>query len=143
MLNQMVVNVISLPGVMSPQMVEEFKLAVEQATGQKLSQQVQAREALQQKLQQGLQRSSRKQSKDQPQKKKINDSEQKTSGGTEQQEVTGYKMERKDKQDKSSQLASSGVQWFASVMILLIIGLFGLGMRKERYNLLGRRYEGH
>jgi cobaltochelatase CobN len=130
MLNQMVVNVISLPGVMSPQMVEEFKLAVEQATGQKLIQQVQAREALQQKLQQSLQRPSRKQSKDQPQKKRVNDSEQKTSGGAEQQEVTGYKMERKDKQDKSTQLASSGVQWFASLIILLIIGLFGLGMRR-------------
>jgi cobaltochelatase CobN len=128
MLNQMVVNVISLPGIMSPQMVEEFKLAMEQATGQKLIQQFQAREALLQKLQQSLQRSSRKQSKDQPQKKRVNDSEQKTSGGAEQQEVTGYKMEKMNKQDKSTQLASSGVQWFASLVILLIIGLFGLGV---------------
>ncbi|MFW6142791.1 MAG: cobaltochelatase subunit CobN, partial [Desulfovermiculus sp.] len=130
MLNQMVVNVISLPGVMSPEMVEEFKLAVEQATGQKLSKQLKAREALQQKLQQSLQRSPREQSKDQPQNKRVNDSEQKTSGGAEQQEVTGYKLEKKDSRDETSKLSSSGVQWFASLIILLIIGLFGLGMRK-------------
>jgi len=38
-------------------------------------------------------------------KERVNDSEQKTSGGTQQQEVTGYKLEKIDKQDKSTQLA--------------------------------------
>jgi cobaltochelatase CobN len=127
MLNQMVVNVISLPGVMSPELVEEFKLAVEQATGHKLSRQVQARQELQQKLQQSLHESSRKQSKDHQQKETDEDSEQKNFGGA-QQEVTGYKMEKMDTRDQSTQLASSGVQWFASLVILLIIGLFGLGV---------------
>jgi cobaltochelatase CobN len=39
MLNQMVVNLISLPGVLSPKMVEQFKLAIEQMARKTLDQQ--------------------------------------------------------------------------------------------------------
>lgn len=53
-LNQMVVNIISLPGIMSPEMVEKFKLAIEQAMGKELAEQVETRKELQKKLNDGF-----------------------------------------------------------------------------------------
>ncbi|MFP4429231.1 MAG: hypothetical protein ACLFPB_07920, partial [Desulfovermiculus sp.] len=127
MLNQMVVNLISLPGVMSPEMVEEFKIAVQKATGEILEEQVQQRKDLQKKLSQSLKQDESNKDKQKSRKQSRDSDKEASAKGKESKKVQGYKMEKMDKQDKTSKLSSSGVQWFASFFILCILGLFVLG----------------
>ena len=135
MLNQMVANIISMPGVMSPEMVEKFKLAMEQAAGKKLNKQVADRKKLLQELDKGRKSSV-------PEKKSSRDRKKKTAGdkaaqegkkGSKQKKVEGYKMEKKDKnKQESAKVSSSGVQWFASVFVLLVLGIVFWGAGKRR-----------
>lgn len=53
-LNQMVVSIISIPGVLSPDIVEKFTIAIEKATGTPLDKQVQERHQLLETLQKNL-----------------------------------------------------------------------------------------
>ncbi|MCF8108391.1 MAG: cobaltochelatase subunit CobN [Desulfohalobiaceae bacterium] len=129
LLNQMVVNIISLPGVLSPEMVEKFKLALEQATGKKLQQQVQDRQALQAQLSQSLKDAD--QARDEQRQEKAA-RETASDQGAKRQDVKGYKLEKIESRDKTSKLASSGVQWFASLGILGVIALFMLGSTRQR-----------
>jgi len=135
-LNQMVVNIISLPGVMAPEMVKQFKVAVEQAMGKKLSEQIESRKVLQQKLIQGF--------KEKPQKEPSSETgnekqAQVSEASSDPKNITGYKLEKfKAREDEATQLTSSGIQWIASLFIVLIIGLFVVGVRR-RVDNPGRR----
>ncbi|CAN2049905.1 cobaltochelatase CobN [Candidatus Magnetomoraceae bacterium gMMP-13] len=126
-LNQMVVNVISMPGVMSPEMVEKFKMAIEKAAGKKLEKQVENRKELQKKLLEGFVKKAKSKPKPQRTSKVKKDSHK---------SVEGYKMEDMNTQDETTDLTSSGVQWFASVFIMLIIGLFVYGAGRKN-NIIG------
>lgn len=128
-LNQMVVNIISLPGVMSPEMVEKFKIAIEQAMGKTLAEQVTARKDLQKKLTEGFKK------KQEPINKKPSRTESKSQESAAKENldpksIEGYKMEEVKKEDETTDLTSSGVQWFASIFIIMIIGLFIIGTKK-------------
>ncbi|MBW1795201.1 MAG: cobaltochelatase subunit CobN [Deltaproteobacteria bacterium] len=128
-LNQMVVNIISLPGVMSPEMVERFKLAIEQAMGKALADQIKARKDLQKKLNEGFTK------KTQPPDQKASRAnaehkEEVSKQGTESKMVEGYKMEEVKAKDDTTDLPSSGVQWFASLFVIFIMGLAILGAKK-------------
>jgi len=130
LLNQMVVSLISLPGVMSPEMVEKFKLAIEQAAQKSLEKQVSERKSLQEKLTAPNPAKPEKQStKTEPTK-----AEKSETGkpGKANNEVEGYKMEEMQTQDKTTQVTSSGIEWYASLMVILIIGLVAWGARKKR-----------
>ena len=130
-LNQMVVNIISLPGIMSPEMVEKFKLAIEQTMGKALAEQVKSRKDLQKKLNEGF--TKKEQTSDQKVSKTSLDHEKEVSKeGTESKMVEGYKMEEAKTKDDSTDLPSSGVQWFASLFIVFIIGLVIFGAKKYR-----------
>ncbi|OEU48245.1 MAG: hypothetical protein BA871_15315 [Desulfuromonadales bacterium C00003096] len=130
-LNQMVVNIISLPGVMSPEMVERFKLAIEQAMGKELAEQVKARKKLQKKLNEGF--TKRLQSSDQKTPKASAEHQKNTSkAGTESERVEGYKMEEVKAKDDTTDLPSSGAQWLASLFVILILGLVVFGVKKYR-----------
>ncbi|PXF53513.1 MAG: magnesium chelatase [Deltaproteobacteria bacterium] len=130
-LNQMVVNIISLPGVMSPEMVERFKLAIEQAVGKQLAEQVRARKRLQKKLNEGF--TKRLQSSDQKTLKAGEEYQKNTSkAGTESERVEGYKMEEVKAKDDTTDLPSSGAQWLASLFVILILGLVVFGVKKYR-----------
>ncbi len=50
MLNQMVVSIVSIPGVLSPEIADAFKMAVEEMAGKTLTDQVKARQELAGKL---------------------------------------------------------------------------------------------
>ena len=128
-LNQMVVNVISLPGVMSPELVEQFKMAVEKAAGKKLAEQVQARKDLQQQLQAGFERKSRE---TQPPEQQQQGEKQpaKAQEMLDSKTVEGYKMEEIKPQEETTDLSSSGVQWFASLFIVALIAFFVWGVKK-------------
>ena len=129
-LNQMVVNIISLPGVLSPEMVKKFKLAIEQAMGKALAQQIAERRDLHKKLNEGFKKRSIEDAA------KISKSSQKQKAdpkpGDKTESVEGYKMEKVKSNDETTDLSSSGVQWFASLFIILIIGLFVFGTRRRK-----------
>jgi len=121
LLNQMVVSIISLPGVMSPQMVEQFKLAIEQAAQKSLTEQVTDREALQQQLTAPSQEQAGAKAE-----------QQQESGAAKegQVEVEGYKMEKMQSEDETTEVTSSGVEWLAGLVVLAIIGLAAWGMKR-------------
>jgi cobaltochelatase CobN len=48
------------------------------------------------------------------------------------QPVDGYKMEDMTSQDEATDLSSSGIQWVASLFILLLVSLFYFGARRRR-----------
>ncbi len=130
MLNQMVVNIISLPGVLSPEMVEKFKLAVEQAAGKALDQQVKDRRDLMTNLRKVMRKASADSSPASAVKKKASSSE--TAQGEKPKTIEGYKMEDMNKNDETTDLTSSGIQWAASLIVLLIMALFIWGSRRRR-----------
>ena len=130
-LNQMVVNIISLPGVMSPEMVEKFKMAIEQAMGKILAEQVKARKDLQKKLNEGF--TKRPQSVDKKVSRANPDQQKEISKkGAESKIVKGYKMEEIKAKDETTDISSSGVQWFASLFVIMIIGLAVYGAKRHR-----------
>ena len=130
-LNQMVVNIISLPGIMSPEMVEKFKLAIEQIMGKALAEQVKARKELHKKLTEGFIKKA--QSADQNVSKVDPDQQKQISKeGTESKMVEGFKMEEVKAKDETADISSSGVQWFASLFVILIIGLAIIGVKRKR-----------
>lgn len=132
LLNQMVVNLISIPGVLSPEMVERFKLAVEQTARKPLAEQVTERTALLEKLRDGISPSRADAPSDAAEKRKTEARQAAPNepAGASAQTVEGYKMEDMNQTDKTTELTSSGIQWAASILILLIIGLLAWGARR-------------
>lgn len=130
MLNQMVVTIISLPGGLSPEMVENFKLAVEKASAQSLDEQVSRRNDLLAALNDGLgkmnQDTTQQEAKHEPTR------ENQAAAPDDSKAVEGYKMEEIDTRDETTDLTSSGIQWAASIFILLLLGLFFWGSRRRR-----------
>jgi len=128
MLNQMVVNIISLPGVMSPEMVEKFKLAVEKAAAESLDEQVVDRKDLLARLTDGLGKANQDNLQDAREKSVSKDQ---TASREDSETVEGYKMEDINTRDETTDLSSSGVQWAASLFVLLLVGLFFWGSRRR------------
>lgn len=129
MLNQMVVNIISLPGVLSPEMVKKFKLAVEKAAGKSLDKQVVERKNLLAKLNAGVGKTNQNA---QQEAQKTPDSQDRSVGPEDSKAVEGYKMEEVNTRDETTELSSSGIQWAASFFVLLLMGLFCWGSRRRR-----------
>ncbi len=132
LLNKMVTKTISLPGVMSSDKVKKFQKVLEKATGIKLQKQVKNREELQKKLSQRLKQSTATKNEEQAKVKAEKNPGQEKKVGTKSKEVKGYQMEEIDKRDKRSTLSSLSMQWLAFLFVLLIIGVFILGIRFKR-----------
>ena len=96
--------------------------------GKALAEQVKARKELQKKLTEGFtgKKLSGEQKKSSPSSKKEISKE-----GMEPEMVEGYKMEEVKAKDETTDLTSSGVQWYASLFVLLIIGLFVYGVKRR------------
>jgi cobaltochelatase CobN len=144
-LNQMVVNIISLPGVLSPDMVEQFKLAVEKMAARSLDEQVHARSDLLDRLNAGPGTTSQaiqqdhgqdhgQDSREVDQKKPDNPETNPDTApdATHAETVEGYKMEDMNTPDETSDLSSSGIQWAASLFVLLLVGMLFWGGRRKR-----------
>ena len=106
MLNQMVVNIISLPGVMSPEVVEEFKLAIEKMGKKSLEEQVEARADLLKQLQAAPSREKSSLEKDAQADSSAKPA--KEDGAVEDVPVEGYKMEDVNSQDRRANSALRG-----------------------------------
>ncbi len=126
MLNQMVVNLISVPGVLSPEMVEKFKLAVEKAADKPMEQQTAERQQLLDQLTRSLG------DLDKPAAPEKNADQEAQSDAPQTEDVEGLKMEEMDSQDDATALTSSGVQWAAAVFVLVVMGLFVVGLKRRR-----------
>ncbi len=122
MLNQMVASIVSIPGVLSPELVEKFRIAVEQMAQKPLDQQVEERKQLIEKL-----------AAPAPEQPKPVKSE--TTEAKDPEMVEGYKMEKIEKKDDTTQMTSSGIEWMAVLAVLGIIGIVSYGARKKHGRL--------
>ncbi|MCP4114425.1 MAG: cobaltochelatase subunit CobN [Desulfobacteraceae bacterium] len=120
LLNQMVMNLISIPGVLPDTTVKAFKMAVEQATGKTLANQAAERKKTFQAVEKRFE-----------QKKKAEAAQSKVSNpsrGDDGKVVKGYKMEERTQKDDTTEMTSSGAQWLASLFSLFLVFLVGLGV---------------
>ena len=117
LLNQMVVSIISVPGLVSPEVAERFRLAMEKSGKMALKQMVQERRRLQKRL------------------NAPGDGEpsQPSASSEDSREVEGYVMEE-EKRDESGSASSSGLEWKAVAVLLLALAIFfgGAAARRER-----------
>jgi cobaltochelatase CobN len=118
----MVVNIISIPGVLSPEMVEKFRLTIEKALKKTLDQQTADMAQTMKKVKEGFDKQ-----KHTDQVKKQDDQ----AGGKDKTEVEGYKMEEMNSEDKPAELPSSGAQWYMMLFVLALLILVGIGMRRR------------
>jgi cobaltochelatase CobN len=121
MLNQMVANIISLPGVLSLEMVDEFKLAVEQASAEPFDRQTEERVRLLERLDAAPGTAEWKPS-----------SPDQLAREKDTRTVEGYKMEDMDTPDETTTLTSSGVQWAASLFVAVMVCLFMCGLKRRK-----------
>ena len=138
LLNQMVVSIISIPGIVSPDILNKFRIAVEQMAQKPLEKQVQERKQLIKKLAapgpdrktSDLEKLEQKVEKQKPQETKTSNAKESTEN---LEQIEGYKMEKIDKKDDTTKMTSSGVEWMAVIAVLSILGLFAFGARKKTY----------
>lgn len=115
---------------MPPEMVGQFRIAVEQAMGKALDETVKHRRKLQATLQGGF--TKKPQSTDQNTSKAEQDQKRMSEEGTQSKMVEGVKMEEVKAKDETTDISSSEIQWFASLFVLLIIGLAVYGAKSHR-----------
>lgn len=114
LLHQMVINLISVPGVMTPENVAKFQLAAERAAAKELSEQIRERRNQQAGLRQAT-----------PQR------ESAAKRNRELRPVRGYRM--KEVQNEKTRLSSSGIRWLSILALMLLTGLFLAGtIRRDR-----------
>jgi cobaltochelatase CobN len=120
-LNQMVINIASLPGVMDPRLVEQFKIAIEKMAQSSLEEQLEQRQQLQRQLQAGFeaQQTARRNEQETQQEK----TQAAQSGGPEDRQVTGYKMDKVSREDETTELSSSGIQWLAAFSVMVVLAV--------------------
>ena len=129
LLNQKVVSILSLPGVVSPEVAVAFQAAVEQSSGKSLDEQVSARQALQAALTEGFspsrERTGEEQRRDTPAKEETSRSD---DG---KRIVEGFRMEAVNPEVSTERPPSSGAPWWASLLVLCWVALFGLGASRR------------
>ncbi|OQA87858.1 MAG: Aerobic cobaltochelatase subunit CobN [Lentisphaerae bacterium ADurb.Bin242] len=134
LLNQMVVNLISMPGVLSPDLVMKFQVAVEKAAARNIDSQVRERRELQKQLTGAF--GKRKEDSSRPAANPASKAgEQKESAPkrSEALPVKGFKMKAERANAEQTSLSSSGLKWTILVAVFLLLALFGYGCsRKER-----------
>ena len=108
-LNQMVINLISVPGVLDPQKVEGFSKELKKTLKKDLKTQLKELKALQKKLKTSQDNSLAPSEKD-----------------TSKEEVEGFKFE-KVQENKDESISSSAMEWLLTGLVLLVISVFLLG----------------
>ena len=114
-LNQMVVNIISLPGVMSPELVQKFKAIITKAMGKSLKKSLKDREKLLKKISNIVKNMKSKNINGKTETKKV---------------VKGYELKEETKKKEDSQATSSGIQWYLMLFVFAIIVVIFSGIIK-------------
>ncbi len=128
LLNQVVVDLISMPGVLSPEMQMKFQVAVEKAAARTLGDQVRERRELQRQLGESFGNNPRK-SRENPgasAQPKAQQTESAPEQGT-SAPVKGFKIEAAKANAEQTSLSSSGLKWSVLAAVLLLIALFAWG----------------
>ncbi|OCC15335.1 CobN component of cobalt chelatase involved in B12 biosynthesis [Dissulfuribacter thermophilus] len=135
-LNQMVVSIISVPGVLSPEIAEKFKMILEKTTLKGINEQADQFRKLQAKLKKNTSATENIPSKSDSSRQNDKNSDSYAVVKQEKiREVEGYKME-KIEEDKDKKFSSSGVEWLSFVAIFLVLILFLTGIFSKKQ---GRR----
>ena len=115
LLHQMVMNLISVPGVMTPEAILKFRIAVERAAKKTLAEQVRDLRARQAGL-----------GKTRP------EPEVSRTAGDAPRPVRGYKM--KEVRDDETRMSSSGIRWVSILVLtgLIVLFLFACGSGEGR-----------
>lgn len=126
LLNQLVVTLISMPGMLSPEQVLKFQIAVERAAGRTLDEQLREQQKLQQEI------SSASASIPSPFRTRRDSSpaDQQESalrrGGSEPV-VKGYRMQDFRTEAKKTRISSSGLQWTILTAVFGVLAIFAWG----------------
>lgn len=120
LLNTMVVNIVSIPGVLSPEIVEQFRITMEKALKKTLDQQAADLAQTMKRVKEGF---------DEQEPPDPADEEMDKADGKDKAEVEGYKMEEMDSEDKPAELPSSGAQWYVMLFVVALLILVGIGIR--------------
>ncbi len=127
-LNQMVVSLLSIPGFVNPELVQNFKATMEKAVGKTLSYQAQERKALQKELHRTAPGKSLKSTSNQNHYNQL-------------KEVEGYRAEdinkQENKESKQETFSSSGLQWILMAFVLGFMLVFAIGYWNTKKNQLG------
>ncbi|MBQ9336035.1 MAG: cobaltochelatase subunit CobN [Lentisphaeria bacterium] len=126
LLNQMVVNLISMPGVLSPELTMQFRTAVEKAGGANLADQIRQNRERYQQARAGLGKGKSGKSA----ARSESASRSSSPRPAEMVPVRGFKMEMKRPAEKTS-VPSSGVKWTILLAVIALIGVFLLGARRK------------
>ncbi|MDR3264784.1 MAG: hypothetical protein LBT15_02115 [Synergistaceae bacterium] len=114
-------NIVSIPGLMSPELAAEFRLAVERAGQSSLEAMTEKRQNLLKNLGDRPRPSENQQSEA---------TESNPDPDSEQESVRGLKMEKIEEPAEKTSISSSGVEWFASLFVLAMLALFFAGLRR-------------
>ena len=112
--HQMVMNIVSIPGLMSPELVAEFKLAIETAGGDSIENMAADRVNTLQNI------------------GDVRPEQQQPASPPEADSVKGFKMEQIENKSEETSVSSSGVEWLASVFVLALLAMFYAGMRRGK-----------
>lgn len=129
LLHDMVTNLISIPGVLAPDLVMKFKAAIEKAAGKTLADQVAERRELQRQLEKAFARTNRPEPAEtaataaQPTPEKAREA---GPGAP----VKGYKLVDKTQADDRTELTSAGIRYLAVALVIALIALFAFGFRR-------------
>jgi cobaltochelatase CobN len=118
--HQMVLNIISIPGLMSPELTAEFKLAVETAGQKPLDEMASTRAEMIKNL--GAARPNYA-------PRPMNDGHEAQNDA---ESVKGFKMEPVENAPDETSVSSSGVEWFAGLFVLCLLALFFAGLRRGK-----------
>lgn len=131
LLNQVVVNLISMPGVMSPEMVMKFQVAVEKAAAKTLDDQVRERRELQKQLADSFGGNQRQAEVRKPVSEQQAAQPESAPARNDSVPVKGFKMESKKANAEETTLASAGLKWTILGAVFLLIGLFAWGSARR------------
>ncbi len=115
-LNQMVANIISLPGVLSPELVNQFQAVISKALGMDLEEAVDKRKALQENLAQVT--------------KEIQQEEKIVKGKKpDKEKIEGYEMVEEKPED--TKITVSGSSWVVMAIVIGLLSLLVIGWRRK------------
>ena len=129
LLNQMVVSLISLPGVLSPEMAMKFQLAVEKSGGAKLDRLVREHQKKTQSVRSGF-GTNRKNSVSG--EKADREADSRSSEPSVRKPVRGYKMKPQEQTAEKTSISSSGLQWTILAAVFALIGVFSWGAFRRK-----------
>jgi cobaltochelatase CobN len=112
LLNQMVVNIISIPGLLSPELVNEFETIISKAMGMNIDNAIKKRKEVQKMLQEkpNIIQQEKNQSK---------------SKNQEKENIEGYEIV--EKKQEETKVVTSGSAWAVIIIVIIFITLFFTG----------------